>query len=1114
MNVSANKFSLLRQNGKTTRYVAVAFGILAITLLSLSVLSFLGAKNVQENYNSLVSEALVKLDIINTLNHNEDATYNAALAHLSSNDPLLKHAYEQQIALNIQKSDSSILLLSGLLQENENAALLEQFIQERNRFNQQLNTLLTYSRQGRDQKAHLFNNEIMTPAFQAHQKFLSGLSDNVRETMRRNGNETIGAISHAVNVYGMALLLALGATLVAATLVQRVFRRLKRDNELLSLEIQERQLLEDALSESQRQYKMLFDNNPIPMWLFDQHTYNFLEINEAALKEYGFTREEFLSSTILDIRPKKDIPHLLLKLTQADKWATASGNWQHMRKDGSVFPVETRSHAMPVHGEIHPRLVTAVNIEDRLRAIDMLERSEKQLREVSSSIPGAVFQMQQTNATSYAFTFISDGIEALSGLTPEDILANPQTLFKTIHRHDLVKLGQALEVSYQSLTPLLIEYRQWQPLENKWRWIRGHGLPTLRENKTIIWNGTLIDITHQKEAQDKLANSEANLRALLDSSPQAIYLLDKDLNVVLYNAVAAQEVRQHLLKKLEVGESILNFISSELKDEIIQNHEKAMQGDTILYESGRGDYWHEIAFRPVLSSSKDVLAVSLSILDISEQKQVLETIKRNESQLARAQQLAQLGNWEYDIKRDIMSWPDDAYKIFGVSKETFRPTFHNFMLLIHPADREQVQAEFNKAIAEKSLIQVEHRIVMPNKSERVLFEIGEVYCDDEGNAVKISGSVQDITARKQAEKDVREAKNLLQSTLENIPEIIFSADSNFELTYISPQCYELTGYYEEELLQDTDLWWGMMFEEDRSLLLEQILPTLYAGQRQQCELRITRRDGEVKWLMFRLSPLRNEDGLVIRIDGSASDMTQYKEAETKRKELTDELLKQNQNLQQFAYIVSHNLRAPIANILGLTSIYNKQAPDDLINHTVIDNLYKSANLLDATIRDLNDILTVRSELTKVREEIHFQDMYEDILSSIEDHVTGADFEIDFNFNEAPTVTTVRSYIHSIMQNLITNAFKYRCPTRKLQLKLKTFLLPNYICLSVSDNGLGIDLEKEKEKVFGLYKRFHPKTEGKGIGLHLVKTQAELLGGKVEVESQPNIGTTFSIYFKN
>jgi PAS domain S-box-containing protein len=436
------------------------------------------------------------------------------------------------------------------------------------------------------------------------------------------------------------------------------------------------------------------------------------------------------------------------------------------------------------------------------------------------------------------------------------------------------------------------------------------------------------------------------------------------------------------------------------------------------------------------------------------------------------------------------------------------------MMFVPKAERALLEQAFASAIESRTIMSVEHSIVRPDGSVRMVYEIGEPEYDAHGKLIRFHGSVQDITERKQTEQEALRAKNLLQSTLENIPEIIFSADTELNMLYVSPQCLELTGYTEEEFLSEPGLWCSTIDEEDRKVVEDSVIPELLAGARQHCEVRITTKDGQCRWLMLRISPRLNSSGLVYRFDGSASDMTWYKEAEARRDELTDQLLKQNQNLQQFAYIVSHNLRAPIANILGLTTIYDKHKPDSPMNPRVIDNLFKSAKLLDSTIRDLNDILTIRSELDKVREEVWFSDVYNEVMENLPDEMIGEDMHLCPDFAKAPRVTAVRSYVHSIMHNLVTNALKYRSPDRNLRLRLKTFTIPNYICLSVSDNGLGIDLRKEKGKVFGLYKRFHSHAEGRGLGLHLVKTQAELLGGKVEVDSQVNVGTTFNIYFRH
>src|SRR5690606_34754391 len=138
-------------------------------------------------------------------------------------------------------------------------------------------------------------------------------------------------------------------------------------------------------------------------------------------------------------------------------------------------------------------------------------------------------------------------------------------------------------------------------------------------------------------------------------------------------------------------------------------------------------------------------------------------------------------------------------------------------------------------------------------------------------------------------------------TLENIPEMIFSADTQLNMLYVSPQCRELTGYTEEQFVHQPDLWCSIMYPEDRSYTEQHILPSLLSGERQHFEVRITTQDGQLRWMMLRVSPRKDDEGQVYRLDGSIADMTAYKEAQQKRDELTDQLLKQNQNLQQFAY---------------------------------------------------------------------------------------------------------------------------------------------------------------------------------------------------------------------
>ncbi|WP_187270122.1 PAS domain S-box protein [Pontibacter qinzhouensis] len=1096
------------------KYVVIAFSLLLAVLLTVSALSFFGARQVRGNYNNIVSDAMLKLELVNNLHENEDAMYTSVLGFISTPDLNLKSLYENRIRERNIKNAATIEQLRQLLHNDGRLIILEEFVKEREAYSLHVEKILEMSKQGRYTRSELISAHTLAPVSRTHQRLLHQLNHSIRETTRENSEKAVTSITDTIRSFNFLLVVAFFIAIGAGSMILITINRLRRDNLVLNNEIQERQQLELALTEHKRQYKNLFDYNPVPLWVFDQESFQFLEVNEAALREYGYTRDEFLSKTIFDIRPEEEFSLLRNELTSADRWGITVNSGYHKRHDGTLFTAETRSHALPLTENRHPRLVVAINVEDRQRAVRQLERSEQQMREVSSSIPGAVFQFQMNDQHQIRISFLSEGIQELYGIASASFTDNPEKLFVPVHPDDRYRMRRITLCSFQQLKPWEVEYRIWEPVQNKWRWIRGHGLPSQKNNGPITWNGTLIDITKQKEAQEQLLNSEANLRALLNSSPQAIYLLNADLQVLSFNKVAAAQVKTHLLKDLKAGQNIIEYIEESATTTIVENHQRAMQGATIIYETGRGDFWHEIAFRPILGPENKTLAVAFSILDISERKQAIETIKRSEQQLARAQQLAHLGNWEYDLKRDLLSCSEGVYAIFGLEKDVFRPTLQNFSELIHPDDLGWMVAQVQEAITSKTMLTGEHRILRQDGTERHVIEIAEIVYDEDEEPVKISGSVQDITERKETERKATEARNLLQSTLENIPEVIFSTDAEFRMTYVSPQCLELTGYKENYLLQHAHKWLEITLEEDRDMLLDQTLLYLKDGQRQHCEVRIISRNMAQKWILLRLSPLFDEAGQLLRIDGSASDMTQYKAAEARRNELTEQLLKQNQNLQQFAYIVSHNLRAPIANILGLTSVYNRSLPESPMNTKIIDNLIKSARSLDSVIRDLNDILTIRSEINKVQEKIAFAALLEQILAILTDEVTAEDVQVEADFDEVPEVFTIRSFIYSIMYNLVANAIKYKSPDRKLLLQLRSYKVPNYICLSITDNGLGIDLKKNKDKIFGLYKRFHPHTEGKGIGLHLVKTQAELLGGGVEVESNAGSGTNFIVFLKN
>ena len=174
---------------------------------------------------------------------------------------------------------------------------------------------------------------------------------------------------------------------------------------------------------------------------------------------------------------------------------------------------------------------------------------------------------------------------------------------------------------------------------------------------------------------------------------------------------------------------------------------------------------------------------------------------------------------------------------------------------------------------------------------------------------------------------------------------------------------------------------------------------------------------------------------------------------------------------------------------------------------------KAIYMFDDIIKDLTTVLNVRDRTSIPKQDLLFYPVYEKALAQSEVLIDYCGAEISADFENAPSVNYNKAYLESIFSNLLTNAIKYRSNKRKLKVTIKTEESGNFIVLKFSDNGLGIDLELHKEKMFRLYQRFHEHAEGKGLGLFLIKSQLEALNGSIDIESKLDEGTTFILKFR-
>lgn len=231
--------------------------------------------------------------------------------------------------------------------------------------------------------------------------------------------------------------------------------------------------------------------------------------------------------------------------------------------------------------------------------------------------------------------------------------------------------------------------------------------------------------------------------------------------------------------------------------------------------------------------------------------------------------------------------------------------------------------------------------------------------------------------------------------------------------------------------------------------------------------------------------------------------------------LTDtnsELIKHNNELRQFSYTVSHNLRGPVASLIGLVNLIDRhslaKSDEQIFNH-----IKSTLTQLDNIIKDLSKIIDIRNDIFQLRQKIELPAELNEIATLFKNEIDTHHIIIEANLSECPEIYSVKPLVHSILYNLIGNAIKYRSPERQPVIVVTSKNEDDSYVIEVRDNGLGIDLATHRENLFKLYKRFHYHTEGKGLGLYLIKLQAETLGGRVEVESEINKETVFRIYLK-
>jgi len=267
--------------------------------------------------------------------------------------------------------------------------------------------------------------------------------------------------------------------------------------------------------------------------------------------------------------------------------------------------------------------------------------------------------------------------------------------------------------------------------------------------------------------------------------------------------------------------------------------------------------------------------------------------------------------------------------------------------------------------------------------------------------------------------------------------------------------------------------------------------------------------GEVFWAKAAGSPLKDEEGQIIGIRGIFQNIHKEKLYEEELDQSNRLLQGHNARLFDFAHIISHDLRFHVGNLQMSAALFETSNLNS-DQKELFNNFKEIGDSLEATLKHLNKIVSVRSEATKARKSIKIQDVYNGVVSKLAHIIIDKKAVIYTDFSEVEEILYNEKYLENTLRNLITNAIRYKHPDRTPEISLYSYEEDGKTLLLVRDNGVGIDLERHGQEIFKLYKTFNGNTDALGIGLFLTRNEVMAMGGDISVESEVGKGSKFTV----
>ncbi len=790
--------------------------------------------------------------------------------------------------------------------------------------------------------------------------------------------------------------------------------------------------------------------------------------------------------------------------------STISHTYDHQDKDRTMLErsIDISSNEM-------------IELNDRLREESReLEKAHVELTTLFDNIETVFFTVDMTQ---YKVVQMSASCEKIYGYTSQDFLNDSDLWFNVVLDED----KPIIESNYPAMHAgqRFSHIHRILAKDGTIRWVETKITPTLgADGKVVRIDGITVDVTEKKEIEEKNNQLEIRFRKLIEHSHDGIVLLGAE-GRVQYVSPSVERILGYSVDELNAADPVDYFhpedypmvmtILGEIKSE-----SGASKNIVYRIKNKAGEWrWMSINITNLLHE-KSVNALVFNYEDITERTEAVQQIefdRRNRDALINS-------------TNDLM-WSFDSELHLITANQAFLSAMKYVNGIdLSPGDKLQDESNFplqtlvkwkglySRVLSGESFVYENHEELPYSQwSELSLNPIVE-------NGKVIGGSCvrHDITEKKQNEQKLIASERMMSEAqrISSFGSWELSCDSAGEIipesVVWSQEVYRIYGYDPETHIPNIFNQEERIFQQDKELVSGWSEAIMHGDSPGSIDYRIHRPDGEIRWVKISADLIIHETTHNrSKIVGTIQDITERKSLERERTQVTKDLVQKNKELEQFAHIVSHNLRAPVANIMGLTYLMKLSDQDKDTHEQCVSGLTIAAQRLDDIIKDLNKILQVKRGMTENKSVVELESLVQNIMESIQMQIDQAEVTINTNFTQVAEIYTIKNYLHSIFYNLISNSIKYRRTSVKPVIEITSRVEQGKTFLSFKDNCKGIDLVKHRENVFGLYKCFDSDVEeGKGLGMYMVKTQIESLGGKVSINSKVNEGTEITIELAN